>query len=135
MIDDSSGITGRDKGQVPQGKDEEGLDLVVIRLQGLIDSGERYENRQQEVSKISRQLKAMAMDLNVAVIVLSQLNRAPESRQSKRPQLSDLRESGAIEQDADIVILLYRDEYYNPDSKDKGLAELIIAKNRNGPVA
>jgi replicative DNA helicase len=92
------------------------------------------ENRQQEISEISRSLKALARELNVPVIAVSQLSRAVENRQDRRPQLSDLRESGAIEQDADLVGLLLREEYYNPTEENKGIADVIIAKQRNGPV-
>ena len=114
----------------------ENLGLVVIDyLQLMTSSGERYssnENRQQIVSDISRALKIMAKELNVPVICLSQLSRANEARQDKRPMLSDLRESGAIEQDADIVMFLYRDDYYHEDSPEKNVAECIVAKNRHG---
>jgi replicative DNA helicase len=96
--------------------------------------GARSENRQQEISEISRSFKALARELNIPIIAISQLSRAVEQRQDHRPQLSDLRESGAIEQDADVVILLLREEYYNPTEENKGVAEVIVAKQRHGPV-
>jgi replicative DNA helicase len=110
------------------------LGLVVIDYLQLMSSGANAENRVQEVSQISRSLKVIAGDLEVPVVALSQLSRAVESRTDKRPLLSDLRESGSIEQDADLVMFLYRDEYYNEQSEDQGLAEVILAKHRNGPI-
>ena len=111
--------------------------VVIDYLQLMASSGTKGysgESRQQVVSDISRMLKIMAKELQVPVLCLSQLSRANEKREDKRPMLSDLRESGAIEQDADIVMFLYRDDYYNPDTEKKGIAEVIIAKQRNGPI-
>lgn len=115
-------------------KTEEGLDLVVIDYLQLMHAEGRSESRQQEVSSLSRDLKLMAKELNCPVIVLSQLSRAPEQRPNHRPMLADLRESGSIEQDADIVIFLYRDDYYNEDSDTPGVCEVNLAKHRNGPT-
>lgn len=129
-LDDTAGIT------VPQMKAKlrrmKNLGLVVIDYLQLMNSNRRIENRVNEISEITRQLKLMAKELNVPVITLSQLSRAVESRTDKRPMLSDLRESGSIEQDADIVMFLYRDAYYNKDTPDPTLAECIVAKNRHG---
>ena len=108
--------------------------FIVDYLQLMRGGGKNQDSRQQEISEISRSLKALARELNVAVIAISQLSRAVESRTDHRPMLSDLRESGAIEQDADVVTFLFREEYYNPTETNKGLADIIIAKQRNGPV-
>jgi replicative DNA helicase len=115
---------------------EHGLSLIVIDYIQLMSGRGRFENRTLELASISRSLKGLAKELNVPIIVLSQLSRAPESRSDHRPQLSDLRESGALEQDADVVVLIYRDDVYNrdPNSPDAGTAELILAKQRNGPT-
>ena len=114
---------------------ERPLSLVVVDyLQLMIGQGNRQENRQQEIAEISRGLKVLARDLDVPVLAIAQLSRAVEARHDKRPLLSDLRDSGAIEQDADMVMFLYRDEYYNSESDDKGIAEVIVGKHRNGPT-
>ena len=135
FIDDTPGISVLElRAKARRLKAEKNLGLVVIDYLQLMRGFGRAENRQQEISEISRSLKAMARELNVPVIAVSQLSRAVEQRSPKRPQLSDLRESGAIEQDADLVLLIYRDEYYNPNTSKKGVAEVIVAKQRNGPV-
>lgn len=136
-IDDTAGITAIEmRSRARRLKAEHGLDLIVVDyLQLMQGSGKRNNSgdRQQEVSEISRSLKALARELDVPVLALSQLSRSVESRQVKRPMLSDLRESGSLEQDADIVAFLYREDYYNPETENKH-TELIIAKHRNGPV-
>ena len=134
-IDDSSITLSEMRSKCRKVKLEKGLDIIVIDyLQLMSGNSKRSENRQQEISEISRGLKALAREMGAPVIALSQLSRACETRQDHRPMLSDLRESGAIEQDADIVMFLYRDDYYNHDSDHPGEAEVIIAKQRNGPV-
>jgi replicative DNA helicase len=110
------------------------LDLIVIDYMQLMSGSGRTESRQQEVSKISRELKGLAKELNVPVVALSQLSRAPEARNPPRPMLSDLRESGSIEQDADVVAFIYREEYYKPSDENAGIAEILISKQRNGPT-
>ena len=136
LIDDTPGISITElRSKCRKMKLEYGLSMVIIDyLQLMTGSGRTGENRQQEISEISRSLKALARELNAPVIALSQLSRACESRQDHRPMLSDLRESGAIEQDADIVMFLYRDDYYNKDTETPNIAEVIIAKQRNGPI-
>ncbi|MDK2798786.1 MAG: replicative helicase [Clostridiales bacterium] len=132
-IDDTPGISVVEmRAKCRRLKLEKNLGLIVIDYLQLMQGRGRSENRQQEISEISRSLKILAKEINVPVITLSQLSRAPEARSDHRPILSDLRESGAIEQDADIVMFLYRDDYYNPDTDKKNIAECIIAKHRNG---
>jgi replicative DNA helicase len=115
-------------------KAEHGLHLLLIDYIQLMQARGRSENRTQELAAISRALKGLAKELNVPIVVLSQLSRAPESRADHRPQLSDLRESGALEQDADVVIMIFREEAYKPTDENQGIAELIVAKQRNGPI-
>ncbi|MBR6755591.1 MAG: replicative DNA helicase [Peptococcaceae bacterium] len=132
-IDDTPGISIREiRAKARRLKSEHGLSLIVIDYLQLMGSNGRSESRQQEVSMISRSLKALARELNIPVIALSQLSRSVEQGPEKKPSLSHLRESGSLEQDADIVMFIYRDEYYHEDSEHKGEAELIIAKHRNG---
>ncbi|PZM65108.1 replicative DNA helicase [Paenibacillus dendritiformis] len=135
-IDDTPGVTVADiRAKCRRLKKERGLGMILIDYLQLIHGrGKPGENRQQEVSEISRTLKQIARELEVPVIALSQLSRGVEQRQDKRPMMSDLRESGSIEQDADIVAFLYRDDYYNQDTEKKNIIEIIIAKQRNGPV-
>jgi replicative DNA helicase len=139
FIDDSEGMTVAEmRTKARRLKARHGLGLIVVDyiqlMEGAPNLRRRDENRVQELSAISRGLKMMARDLEVPIIVVSQLNRSPDARNDKRPMLSDLRESGAIEQDADMVLLIYRDDYYEPDSESKGIAEVNVAKHRNGPT-
>lgn len=134
-IDDTAGLNiSQLRTKARKLKREKDIQLLAIDYLQLMQGTSKKYDRQQEISEISRQLKLLARELNITIIALSQLSRAVEARQDKRPMLSDIRESGAIEQDADIVMFLYRDEYYNADTKNKGLTELIIAKHRNGAI-
>lgn len=134
FIDDTAGISVMEmRSKCRRLKIEHGIDMIIIDYLQLM-SGSNPDNRQQEVSEISRSIKAIAKEMKCPVIALSQLSRAPEQRADHRPMLSDLRESGSIEQDADLVMFLYRDEYYNKETEEKNVAECIIAKQRNGPV-
>ena len=133
-IDDSPGVTpGSLRASVRRLHRQGGLGLLVVDYLQLMLSSDREDSRQQEIAQISRSLKLLARELHIPIIALSQLNRNLESRDDKRPRLSDLRDSGALEQDADTVLFIYRDEYYHSDSPDLGIAELIVAKNRMGP--
>lgn len=135
IIDDTPGITvSALRSKCRKYKLEKGLDCIMIDYLQLMSGGGRIESRQQEISEISRSLKGIARELNVPVIALSQLSRAVEQRPDKRPMMSDLRESGAIEQDADVIMFIYRDDYYHPDTEKKNISEIIIGKQRNGPV-
>lgn len=135
LIDDTPGITfGELRSKCRRFKLENNLEMVIIDYLQLMAGSGKNESRQQEISEISRSLKALARELNVPVIALSQLSRAVEQRPDHRPMLSDLRESGAIEQDADVVMFIYRDDYYNKDTERKNVAEIIIAKQRNGAI-
>ena len=136
IIDDTPGISISEmRSKCRKYKLEHNLEMIIIDyLQLMSGSGKSSDSRQQEISDISRSLKALARELHVPVIALSQLSRAVEQRPDHRPMLADLRESGAIEQDADVVMFIYRDDYYNKDTEKKGIAEIIIAKQRNGPI-
>lgn len=134
-IDDTPAINSMEmRAKTRRLKADKGLDLVIVDYLQLMSGRSRSDNREQEISEISRSLKALAKELGVPVLALSQLNRGVENRMDKRPILADLRESGAIEQDADVIIFIYRDEVYNKESMEKGIAEIIIGKQRNGPV-
>jgi len=135
FIDDSPSLSPTDiRARARRLKREHGLGLIVVDYLQLMQIAGHSENRATEIAEISRSLKALAKELSVPVIALSQLNRNLEQRPNKRPVMSDLRESGGIEQDADLIVFIYRDEVYNPDSPDKGTAEVIIGKQRNGPI-
>jgi replicative DNA helicase len=135
FIDDSAALTPTElRARARRLKREQGLDLIIVDYLQLMRVSGTSENRATEISEISRGLKALAKELQVPIVALSQLNRSLEQRPNKRPVMSDLRESGAIEQDADLIAFIYRDEVYNKDSEHKGTAEIIIAKQRNGPI-
>lgn len=135
FIDDSGMLTIRQlRAKARRMHSERGLGLIVIDYLQLMQGSRRVENRQQEIAEISRSLKALAKELNVPIMALAQLSRSVEQRQDKKPQLSDLRESGSLEQDADVVMFIYRDEYYNPETEKRGIADIIVAKQRNGPT-
>jgi replicative DNA helicase len=135
FIDDSPGLTVLEvRAKARRLQREHGLDLIMVDYLQLMRGAARLESREREISDISRSLKALAKELSVPVVALSQLNRGVESRTDKKPQLADLRESGAIEQDADVIAFIYRDEMYNPSSPDVGKAEIIVGKQRNGPT-
>jgi replicative DNA helicase len=135
FIDDTPAISVLElRAKARRLKADRGLGLIMIDYLQLMRGRSGLERREQEISEISRSLKALAKELNVPVLAISQLSRKAEDRPGRKPQLSDLRESGAIEQDADVIIFIYRDEVYNPDSDRKGTAEVIIGKQRNGPT-
>jgi replicative DNA helicase len=134
-VDDTPGISALElRSKARRLHAEVGIDLIVVDYLQLMRGDYRSENRVQEISSISRALKALARELNVPVLALSQLSRGVESRTDKRPILSDLRESGALEQDADVVIFIYRDEMYNENTERQNIADIIVAKHRNGPT-
>jgi replicative DNA helicase len=135
FIDDTPAISAMElRAKARRLKASHDIQLIILDYLQLMRGSGFTESRQQEISDISRSLKALARELNVSILAISQLSRAVESRTDHRPQLSDLRESGAIEQDADLVVLILREEYYNPSAENEGVAEIIIAKQRNGPV-
>ena len=135
FIDDSAGLNIMDlRAKARQLKAENDIQLIIVDYIQLLNAGSRIESRQQEISYISRSLKALAKDLNIPVLALSQLSRAVENRTDHRPIMSDLRESGAIEQDADVILFIYRKYVYSKDEEDKGIGEIIVAKHRNGPT-
>jgi replicative DNA helicase len=135
FIDDSAGVGVLEmRAKARRLKQEHGLDMLIVDYIQLMQGRGRYENRTLELASISRALKGLAKELQIPILVLSQLSRAPEARKDHRPQLSDLRESGALEQDADVVIFIYRDDQYNPSPENENTAELLISKQRNGPT-
>ncbi|MDE3218071.1 MAG: replicative DNA helicase, partial [Nitrospirota bacterium] len=135
FIDDTGGITVQQmRGKARRLKAERGLDLLIVDYLQLMQGRSDSESRQQEISDISRSLKALAKELNVPVVALSQLSRAVEARKPPVPMLADLRESGAIEQDADVVMFIYREEVYDQNSERKGIADILVSKHRNGPI-
>ena len=135
FIDDTAGLSPTEiRARARRLQREHGLGLIVVDYLQLMAVPGNKENRATEISEISRSLKALAKELSVPIIALSQLNRSVEQRTDKRPVMSDLRESGAIEQDADLIIFIYREEVYNPDTPRKGIADISIAKQRNGPI-
>ena len=135
MIDDTPGVSILEmKNKCRRLKAERGLDMIVVDYLQLMDFQGRADNRQQEITSLSRGLKQLAREMQCPVLVLSQLSRAPETRTDHRPIMSDLRESGAIEQDADVILMLYRDEVYNPDTENPNVCEVNVAKQRNGPT-
>jgi replicative DNA helicase len=135
FIDDSATLTPLEmRAKARRLKAEHGLGLLIVDYLQLVSASGRAENRQQEIASVSRSLKGLAKELSIPVVALSQLSRAPEARTEKRPQLSDLRESGALEQDADVVMFIYREEEYKPTDENRGIAEIIIGKQRNGPT-
>ncbi|MDO8730327.1 MAG: replicative DNA helicase [Candidatus Omnitrophota bacterium] len=135
LIDDTPSLSALElRAKARRLKNQHRIGLIIVDYLQMMRGSFRVENRQQEISEISRSLKALAKELNVPVIAVSQLSRGPEQREDRRPQLSDLRESGAIEQDADVVMMLFREEVYRPTEENRGKAELIVAKQRNGPV-
>jgi replicative DNA helicase len=135
FIDDTPGITPIElRAKCRRLKQRHGIDMVIVDYLQLMSAGIAFDNRQQEIALISRSLKGLAREINVPVIALSQLNRSVENREEHRPRMSDLRESGAIEQDADLIMMLHREEVFKPSDKNKGLAEVIICKQRNGPT-
>jgi replicative DNA helicase len=136
FIDDTPGISVLEmRAKVRRlAAEQKQIDLILVDYMQLMSGSKRSENRQQEVSQISRELKGLAKEMSVPIIALSQLSRAPEARNPPRPMMSDLRESGSIEQDADVVAFIYRDDYYKPSEENAGVAELLISKQRNGPT-